>query len=145
MKNRNREKKMTSSDSGVSLGIAARLEEGERLSEEGKLEQAEIIFREVMDSHPDNSRARNNLACVMWQTRRHEEALQLLYKAIQLDPDNIDAAWNLGQILKAMGREQEACSVYQDYLKKHPEEVELIDEMRAWQSDNKGTPDGSSP
>jgi glycosyltransferase involved in cell wall biosynthesis len=108
------------------------LREGERKFEEGALQEAEEAFRRVLRDFPDHPEAHNDLACLLWQTGRKEEALKNLLKAMTLVPDHRDIIWNLGQFFKEMGRDQEAFQVYRNYSVLHPEEEEMAEIMNQW-------------
>jgi tetratricopeptide (TPR) repeat protein len=76
--------------------------------------QAEI-FRMILRDFPDHPEAYNDLACLLWQTGRQEEALKILLKVMVIVPDHRDIIWNLGQFFKEMGRDREAFQVYRNY------------------------------
>jgi tetratricopeptide (TPR) repeat protein len=105
--------------------LERRLAEGERLFQDGRFDEAEEAFRDALKSDARHTKAHNDLACVLWETGRPEEALQQLTRAIQITPDDRDAVWNVGQILRSMGRDQDARHVYDAYLKRHPEDQDM--------------------
>jgi tetratricopeptide (TPR) repeat protein len=109
-----------------------RILKGERLSEEGHFSIAERLFQDILKDDPNNCRVCNDLACVLWQTKRRREAVSYLKKAIELDPDYVDAVWNYGQVLNAMDRGDEAQSLYWEYLRRHPEDEDVAKELRLW-------------
>ncbi|MBW2018917.1 MAG: tetratricopeptide repeat protein [Deltaproteobacteria bacterium] len=106
-----------------------RLGEGEKRFQEGRFQESEEIFREVLKDYPNHPKAHNDLACLLWQTGRVEEALQELTKALEIAPDDRDVLWNLGQILGSMGLNQDARQVYDSYLKRHPEEQDMAEAL----------------
>jgi GT2 family glycosyltransferase len=108
------------------------LREGERKFGEGLLKEAEEAFRRVLRDFPDHPEANNDLACLLWQTGRREEALKELLKVMTMVPDHRDVIWNLGQFFKEMGRDQEAIQVYRTYSALHPEEQEMVEIMNQW-------------
>lgn len=63
-----------------------------------RLDEAWRAFTRVQDLAPGFHRAANNLACILWQLDRCEEAVGILEKVRQEDPDNEDARWNLEQM-----------------------------------------------
>jgi len=105
---------------------------GEQQFQEGCFEEAEKTFRKVLKDHPEHCGARNDLACLFWQTNRVEEALQELLKVMEVVPEDKDAIWNLGQILKTMSRDPEAHQIYGSYLERHPEEEEMAHVLSRW-------------
>lgn len=116
------------------------LREGERKFEQGALQEAEETFRMVLRDFPDHPEAYNDLACLLWQTGRQEEALKNLLKVMVIVPDHRDIIWNLGQFFKEMGRDREAFQLYRNYSALHPEEQEMVDELNRWGPASKGGP-----
>jgi tetratricopeptide (TPR) repeat protein len=110
-----------------------RLRQGEALFQEGRLQESEATFREVLSVHPDHAIAHSNLAGALWDQGQHEEALRHLIRAMEIAPDDRDVIWNLGQILVALGRHDEVMQIYSEYLDAHPEEWEMEAMLRQWQ------------
>ncbi len=98
---------------------------GEKLFNKQDYDEAEKIFLKILKNDPDYHRARNDLACVLWQTNRMEEAAEEFRKAMELAPDDRDIVWNSGQFLSSIGFVNETKGIYSSYLKRHPEEQEM--------------------
>jgi GT2 family glycosyltransferase/Flp pilus assembly protein TadD len=113
--------------------LEKRLQEGEQCFSEGRYEDAEKIFREVIRHHPDHPKAHNDLACLFWNMGRRVEALREITKAMEIDSKDLDVIWNAGHFLKEAGRDQEAREIYASYLKRHPEEMEVAETLRQWE------------
>jgi tetratricopeptide (TPR) repeat protein len=67
---------------------------------EGNLEEAERLFRRALDFRPQSANYRSDLAMVLWQQARHDEAMAELEYSIELDPAMTQnyqklAAWNM--------------------------------------------------
>ncbi len=73
--------------------------QGEDYFQVSRLDEAQRIFRRILEFHPANNRAANNLACTLWQIADPvvtiPEALQILEDILRRDPENEDAKWNL--------------------------------------------------
>ena len=123
-------------ENGHLLRTEGRLAEGERNFHEGRYEQAEDLFREVIREDPVSASAHNDLACLLWQTDRTEEALKELTRAMEIDTDNRDTVWNLGQILQSMGLIQDARHIYESYIERHPGEQKMSDALLQWERGN---------
>jgi GT2 family glycosyltransferase len=111
----------------------ARLSKGETLFHEGCFQEAEKIFREVLRGYPNHPKARNNLACLFWQTGRAEDAFKELTKALKIAPDDRDVIWNCGQILTELGALEDALEVYRDFSQKHSDDTavkEMIERLQ---------------
>ena len=74
----------------------------------GKLEEAEALYREVLKTQPTNIIANNNLGVLLQGFNNPDEAISLYKKAIELKPDYADAHNNLGNILQQLNRFDEA-------------------------------------
>jgi Flp pilus assembly protein TadD len=77
-------------------------------TQEGRLEEAEELYRELVDEDPANVRALNNLGILLDEKGDHEGAVTYLRAARQLDPHNQEVLGNLGAALAALGRYAEA-------------------------------------
>lgn len=74
---------------------------GEAFFENGRLPDAERVFRAVLTLQPDSLRAANNLACALWGQKDQDkqvEALAVLNQVLEKDPANEDARWNLAEM-----------------------------------------------
>jgi Flp pilus assembly protein TadD len=75
---------------------------------EGRLADAEELYRELLQEDPDSVRARNNLGILLDERGDHQGAVAELQIARQLEPKNGEVLGNLGAALGAMGRYVEA-------------------------------------
>ncbi|MCB8823459.1 O-linked N-acetylglucosamine transferase family protein [Microvirga rosea] len=74
----------------------------------GKLEDAELTFRQALKEDPDNASAWHSLGLVCNRLGRPADAVGPLQKAINLSPETPAAHTNLGIILLALGDHQAA-------------------------------------
>ena len=116
-------------DSITPLTSEDKLLMGEALFHESRFHEAEDIFREILKGCPDHSKARNNLACLLWQTGRAEKSLEEISRAMEIAPDDRDIVWNCGQFLKELGFLEDATEVYRDFLQRHPDDVEISETL----------------
>ena len=93
---------------------------------DGKLEKAEVFYREVLKTQPRNLDVINNLGVLLSTLGRFDEAEANYRKSIELKPDYADAYYNLGNLLKKVNRINEAETCYnkvielnQAYAKAH--------------------------
>lgn len=108
-------------------GVKQKLKTGEKRVQEGHIEDAEVIFSDILASEPDHVEARNNLAYIHWKIGNKSEALQELLKAMKIAPDNRDVIWNCGQFMIELGFAEDALEIYRNYLSNHPDD----DDVRA--------------
>ncbi len=76
----------------------------------GRLDEAEPIYRRIVESDADNAAALHLLGVVAHQRDRHEEAVELISRAIELLPAEATFCANLGHALESLGRLPEALS-----------------------------------
>ena len=93
----------------VSDDLKAALEEGNRLYDEGKYDEAIGVFREMLQQYPDTYIIHMNLGNSFFQMEKYKEAVESYQKVLEYDTGNIDALvavgnsyFNLGQIDVAM-------------------------------------------
>jgi Flp pilus assembly protein TadD len=77
-------------------------------AKEGRLEEAEELYRELVEEQPTNVRALNNLGVLLDEMGDPEGAVAQLRAAKGIDPRNPEVLGNLGAALGALGRYAEA-------------------------------------
>jgi tetratricopeptide (TPR) repeat protein len=63
-------------------------DEGDRLKDEGKLDEAVAKFEEALALEPDYALAHSALAVVLQRMDKHDEALKHAKKVCELEPDD---------------------------------------------------------
>jgi tetratricopeptide (TPR) repeat protein len=87
----------------------AHLNLGRLEHEAGELGKAEMHYQRAVQCAPDDPTAHFNLAVLLEDRNRPDEAIQAYAQAIARDPDGAaDAHYNLGLLLEARGRRDEA-------------------------------------
>lgn len=100
---------------------------GEKLFEEGKIEEACLSFQRAIDANIEPWAAHNNLGVIYWQTGAHEKSAVHFAKSVGLDPFYRPAVINYAQVLAKMDRKQDAAAVCAAYLQKYPSDQEIIE------------------
>lgn len=77
-------------------------------SRDGRQDEAEELYKELVKESPDNVRALNNLGVLLDEMGRHEEAVSYLRVAKEVEPQNSEVLGNLGAALGALGRYSDA-------------------------------------
>ena len=90
---------------------------------EGKLEEAERLYRSILENQPTNLDANNNLGVMLYNLGRLDEAEASYRKAIELKPDYVVAHYNLGAVLKDLSRLDEAEASYRKAIELKPDYV----------------------
>lgn len=78
----------------------------------GRLQQAEIMYRRVLQIHPRHAEAMHLLGLIAFQARRLDVAELLLNQAVQLDAFRASYSADLGEIYRAQGKIPEAIAAY---------------------------------
>ena len=102
----------------------AELNEGNRLYEEGRFDEAHESYLEALRDAPDSPLARFNDGNALYQTEEYQRALEAYRQAIEADePSLASPAWyNLGNALYRQGQFQESLDAFKQALRIDPEE-----------------------
>ena len=105
------------------LGLA---QKGLQLHQAGQLQEAETVYRQILDIKPDFAEAHNNLGNVLRELGRLDDAVATYHKTLALKPDFAEANYNLGNALRELGQLDDAVASYDkaialnpDYAKAH--------------------------
>lgn len=96
-----------------------------RFHRDGQFAQAESAYRQLIDQQPRHADALHLLGVLCHQTARHDEAANLIARAIAIDPQNADYLNNCGLALRAAGRPQDALSCYEEALRLAPKDASV--------------------
>ena len=90
----------------------------------GQLQEAETVYRQILDIKPDFAEALNNLGNVLRELGRPDDAVATYLKVLTLKPDYAEANYNLGNVLREMGRLDEAVASYEKAIALNPDYAE---------------------
>jgi tetratricopeptide (TPR) repeat protein len=96
-------------------------EDAVRCYQDGKLAEAEQLFRRILETHPRHAGSLHALGLIAYQAGLYESAAELLDKAIAIEHDNPTYHSHLGNILIAQGRVNDAASRYERALALKPD------------------------
>jgi len=96
----------------VELNVSDALNLAAKKHQEGKLHEAEIIYRKILDENPNNPDALHLLGLIAHQIGKYEESAKLISKAIKLTPNNALYYGNLGMVYDALGKEEESAKCF---------------------------------
>ena len=88
---------------------------------QGKLEEAEPLYRTLLETDPTNLDANNNMGVLLYTLGRFDESVIYYKKAIELKPDYAEAHNNLGSTLKKLKRFGEAEASYKKAIELKPD------------------------
>jgi len=92
-----------------------------QLHHAGELEEAQRLYRDILDVDPRQALAQNNLGVLLKTMGKPAEAEARYRQAIKINPNYSDAHGNLGNLLLATGRIAEAESSFRHGLRLNPE------------------------
>ena len=92
--------------------------------QEGRLKEAEQLYRSILKIHPEHLTVMNNLGLILHHYSKFDEAEASYRKAIELKPDYQLAHNNLGNTLKDLGRFDEAEASYRKAIELKPDHVD---------------------
>ncbi len=98
----------------------AALTQAHALHKQGRLAEAEVLYRQVLKGQPRQVDALQLLALIEAQNQRHVEALSLFDAALKLRPDLVSAWVNRGVALQALNRNHDALVSYERALACQP-------------------------
>ena len=82
--------------------------EGARLLKARRLEDAEAVFRSVLEFHPASAVARYSLATIHYARGEHVQAIEELMKVLEIDPGSVDARYSLALVHIKMNEYEQA-------------------------------------
>ena len=92
--------------------IQDKFRQGVALHQQGRFAEAEQIYRDILREEPASFEAMHLLGVVALQTRKAQQAVELIGKAIALNPAIPTAHCNLGSAFAALQRHAEALASY---------------------------------
>ena len=99
---------------------AAKEQQALALISQGRLQEAETIYRELIAAGTKNPNAYGNLAAICGMQGRFDELIGLLKKALEIKPNYPEAHNNLGNALKEQGHLDAAIASYNSALELKP-------------------------
>jgi protein O-GlcNAc transferase len=108
---------------------AQNIEKGLHLHQQGRLDQAEETYRQILQFQPLNSDALHLLGVVAMQKGDNPSAVELINRAIQIQPHHPIYLNNLGNALRQQGRYLDAVGCYQEAIARKPDLAEVYINM----------------
>jgi protein O-GlcNAc transferase len=110
---------------GVPLSLEAAFEQAGSLHMQGKLQQAEQIYRAILQVGPAHIGALHNLGILCFQRGRYDETVTLSREVVRLKPDLAIAHNTLAVALRHLGRLDEAEASCREALRLRPQYSEV--------------------
>lgn len=102
------------------MSMEMMMDQAVKLYATGHLDEAEQLFRQILDNDPTSGQALYFLGIIALGKGIAQEALDFLYKAKELYPSNNDYKYSLGVALQEAGHPEEALDIYK-HLQTMPE------------------------
>jgi len=94
--------------------------------QDGRLSEAEVLYREVLAADPENIDALHFLGVISHQRGDYSRAVELISRALARNAYNAPAHCNLGAALSAQGRWREALASFLDALALQPDNADAL-------------------
>lgn len=104
----------------------------------GETEEAERLYRLILQASPDDTRALHRVALVSAWTERIDEGIGLLDRLLGLEPGNVEAAVDRARFRAWQGRLEEALAELEALDRAHPSNPRVLEELariRGWAGD----------
>jgi tetratricopeptide (TPR) repeat protein len=111
---------------GRSYEVALWLAQGLALHQDGRLADAELIYRKILTLAPDHFDSLHFLGVLAHQRGNHAEAVDQISRALRRDPKNAFALSNRGNALLALRRLDEALASYDAALATLPDYADAL-------------------
>ena len=102
-----------------------KLKQGEALFAEGKIEEAEKCFLEILEHDHKNKEACNNLGVIVFQKQDAKQAIFYFTRALKIDPFYKDAVLNYCDVLGSLSLAHEAIPFLEKVVQKYPDDQQL--------------------
>lgn len=93
------------------------IDRGYRLHQAGRLEEAEAVYRDALDTGGADALLLYNLGVLLEDLKRSPEAMECYRAALRADPGMADGHYNLALLCEKLGRPQEAIRHMAQYRK----------------------------
>lgn len=105
---------------------AAKLATALALHQQGRLDQAAVLYQEILQSQPQHFEALQLLATIALQQKNPEAAVALFDQALAINPRHPSALNNRGNALRDLNRPAEALQSYDRALEIKPDYAEAL-------------------
>ena len=116
--------KATGSMLAHSASKLPKLQDAITLHQIGRLEQAESLYRKLLEIDPRNAAALHLLGAISYQTRKYQIAVDLIVHAIEINPNDASYHSNLGLVLQELKELNAAVACYDKAIALKPDFAE---------------------
>ena len=118
-------------DTVQELSIDEALQVAVQLHRLRELDNAELIYRRVLEVLPEQPDALHFLGILLHQRGRNDEAIEFIEKSIAFGPELADRHNNLGNVLLELERRDEAAAAYRRVIALKPDHADAYNNLGA--------------
>jgi tetratricopeptide (TPR) repeat protein len=107
---------------------------GWALIELGNMEEAERVYRALVEQTPDDPMAYYNLGILLQKQGQTGASIQAFQEAVNLDPENALRYADLGRMLADIGQKAEAMQAYRQSLRLNPDQPVVLRALETLES-----------
>lgn len=111
---------------GAAQSLGVKLQAAVALHQQGQLDQAEVLYKEILQSQPRHFDALQLLAMTEAQKNQAAAARGLFEQALKINPQHLGALNNYGNVLRVLNRPEEALASYDRALRLQPDYAEAL-------------------
>jgi tetratricopeptide (TPR) repeat protein len=115
---------MSQNHQSQSSSVQEKLQRAVKHHGAGELDEAEDLYRRVLQDDPKNPPALHLLGVIAHQVGDEESALELISTAVAIEPAYAEAHCNLGLVLKNLGDLEEAVTSYRRAIELQPDHAQ---------------------
>ncbi|MGH7945249.1 MAG: tetratricopeptide repeat protein, partial [Opitutaceae bacterium] len=119
----------TDSEAANAAMLASLIRQAHQLHQSGRAAKAESLYRQVLHFDENHVIANNLMGLLCLQTKRFDEAVQFIGKALSIAPDDAQAEANLGLALNALDRPQDAVDHFHKSLRLAPNDARVYNNL----------------
>jgi len=97
-----------------------RLDQGARLMGKNRLDDAQQVFKDLIDNHPDFAEAHNKLATLLFLKGEHAESVLECERVLKLNPHHFGALNGMGMCQYQLARYDKAFTSFKRALEIQP-------------------------
>ncbi|NWG32132.1 MAG: tetratricopeptide repeat protein [Rhodocyclaceae bacterium] len=120
-----------SNDPLKTLRLQKRLDAAAVALVEGRLEEAQAIYGQILAEEPGHAPALHGLGVLHVRAGRPDAGEQCLRQAVEAEPESPRLLNDLGEALRLQGKKAEARAVYDEALRLDPEDAQLHNNLGA--------------
>jgi protein O-GlcNAc transferase len=94
------------------------------LHQQGRLDEAETIYKEILRSEPRHDESLNLLGLIEFGRKNHERGIELITKALEIDPSFKSAQYNLARCYEGLKQFEKAHGAYERAIQLDPKNAE---------------------